>query len=496
MSFGFHSVSRSLHQRTVETLLAKLDGWRRDELPGAVRDAVTFTGSLGIQYIWIDALCLIQDDLDDKHVELGKMSQYYRNSFLTIAASTPNCTTGFIGAMGRCDKHPDCPLPRDLVPLEVVAHLQDRIEGSGGTVYVREENPYQLQEEPINKRAWTLQECILAPRVLLFGSRVIWFCQHMTHSDGGVEDWSFDRNELERTRREFQIELSKLDREGPDAETRSIIDSDNSRDVYDLWHRLIGTYSQRNISRPEDKLPAISAVAAEFAKITKDYYLAGLWLSNLPRDLLWTTPQAATHRPKTWRAPTWSWASVDNDILYLQPPPKNATLLATILEVGTVPLTAMAPFGEVKQGSLLLTAPCLPLRIDDKVSRKDFSEPWLKDFQFKPGNTERQMLLESLKRLSKSNEPEGAKGEEKEFLLPDEMFVVCIYGKRDELYGSNDTEMELGDTTQRWMMWGLILKKVTEESEEPRFERVLSFSQISIAYDETLFSHPETLRII
>jgi hypothetical protein len=470
------------------------EGLPRDQLPGTIRDAVAVTERLGIKYIWIDALCMLQDNLDDKHEELGKMSQYYRNSFLTIAASTPSCTTGFVGTMGRCEKHPESSLPRDLVPLDMFAHIPDSDKGVSGKIYVREENPYQLHEEPINKRAWTLQECILAPRVLLFGSRVIWFCQHMTHSDGGVEDWSFDQNELERTRREFQVELVKLDREGLDVEVDHG-STDENRDIYDLWHRLIGTYSRRALTWPSDKLPAISAVAVEFSKITKDEYLAGLWRLNLPRDLLWTTPQAATHRPKTWRAPTWSWASVDDAIIYNLPPPKNATLLAEIVEAEVVPLTSMAAFGEVQQGSLVLTAPSFTIRLSDEEKRDEFSKPWLKDFQFKYSKTEREMLHESLRKSFKSN-AKNAEGDEKDFRLPDEIFVVCIYGQRDESFRSNDNDVDLEDKAEEWNTWGLVLKKATDEPGEQRFERVLSYSRIRVSTDDTLVSRKETFRII
>ncbi|KAI1773478.1 hypothetical protein F4818DRAFT_111189 [Hypoxylon cercidicola] len=103
----------------------------------------------------------------------------------------------------------------------------------------------------------------------------------MTHSDGGIEDWSFEENELERMRREFQIELSKLDKGNLDEEPSSI---DRDRDIYDLWHRIVGTYSQRDMSCPEDKLPAISAVAAEFSRLSRDECLAGLWGLILKRD--------------------------------------------------------------------------------------------------------------------------------------------------------------------------------------------------------------------
>jgi len=148
--------------------------------------------------------------------------------------------------------------------------------------------------------------------VLFFGSRVIWFCNSMTKSDGGVEDWAFDENATDRISREFQIELSKADRKRVSSktsvgesskdledagkykiETGSITTGSNDRDIYDLWHRIVGDYSRRAMSRPEDKFLAISAVTAEFARISGDTYVAGLWESNLTRDLLWSTPHAA-----------------------------------------------------------------------------------------------------------------------------------------------------------------------------------------------------------
>jgi hypothetical protein len=468
------------------------EGLPRNELPATIRDAVDVAERLGIRYIWVDALCMVQDDLHDKHEELGKMSRYYRNSFLTIAASTPSCTTGFVGTMGRCEKHPNSSLPRDLVPLNVFAHIPDSDRGESGKIFVREENPYQLHEEPINKRSWTLQECILAPRVLLFGSRVIWFCQHMAHSDGGVEDWSFDQHDLERTRREFQIELVKLDRQDLDAEMDSR-SSNESRDIYDLWHRIIGAYSRRALTWPSDKLPAISAVAAEFSNILKDNYLAGLWRSNLPRDLLWTTPRAAPHRPKTWRAPTWSWASVDDAIIYTLPPPRSATLLADIVEAEAVPLTTMAAFGEIARSSLVLTAPSITIRRTDEEKRDNFSELWLKDFKFKPGDTEREMLYKSLKLSFKSSQ-RNAEGEKEDFQLPNEIFVVCIYGQLEELFHSNNEDQE--DEAEQWNTWGLLLKKVTDGSGEQLFERVLSFSNIRLSTENPLASYQETFRII
>ena len=474
-------------------------GLLRDDLPAAIKDAIIVSEGLGIKHIWVDAFCIIQDDQRDKHNELSKMSQYYRNSYLTIAVSTPRCTAGFIGFTGRCENHPDFPLPRDLVPLDVFCASRERDEGRSGTVYVREENPYQFSEEPINRRAWTLQESLLSPRVLFFGSRVTWFCGHMTHSDGGIEDWSFDENELERTRREFQIELSKLDRHGSSGKLTFVetAGTGSHQDIYGMWHRIVGSYSRREISYSEDKLPAISAVAVEFARLSKDQYLAGSWRTNLPRDLLWSTPSPITHRPGTWRAPTWSWASIDDAILYEKLPPKDAMLLMEIERAEAIPRSATVPFGEVERGFLEITAPCLSLKISGAKDPDKASEPWLKGFGMQGGATEREMLLDALKRSARGDL--GGRGDKEEkYRLPDEVTVAILFGQRDELTQTGDKST---DQHELWTTWGLILKPVAETGDQDRdtHERVLVFSQLSMNFDRpaSLFSDlRRTVRII
>lgn len=203
--------------------------------------------------------------------------------------------------------------------------------------------------------------------------------------------------DLERTRRELHVKLRTLKHAGFEVESNSgsPVNGNESRGIYNLWHRLVGAYSRRALTWPSDKLPAISAVATELSRITKSDYLAGLWRSNLSRDLLWTTHQAATHRPETWRAPTWSWASVSDAVLYTKQPPENATLLAKILKVETVPSTSLGEFGEVKQGgSLVLTAPSSHAKLDNEDARHEFSEPWLSGFRMVQGKSERDFLLD------------------------------------------------------------------------------------------------------
>jgi hypothetical protein len=453
-------------------------GLLQENIPAVIRDAVAVASRLGISFIWVDALCIVQDDPEDKNRKLGKMSQYYKNSYLTVVASTLRCTTGFIGKMERCEKHPKSPLPRDLVPLDVFCRLESDKGYKTGKVYVRQENPYRYSEEPINKRAWTLQEGLLAPRVLFFGSRVIWACRHMIHSDGGVEDWSFDDVGFQGTRREFQTQVDKRDQKS----SGSILTSQgqhaahNNIETYDLWHRIVGSYFRRNLSYSEDKLPAISAVATEFARLSKDEYIAGLWRSNLLRDLLWSMPKPATTPAKIWRASSWFWASVDDAIIYDKLPPADSTLLAKVETVEAIPSSEAVPFGQVKRGTLEITAPCFLL--NNFGGQEKARNPWLSGYCFQSPSSERGMLLDALKFTATG----GFQGKDEEVRLPDKAVAVVIYAHHDDLFDTNDAMANSKEDGDRWTMWGLILRPVEDKSNDNVYERVFAFSQVHISF--------------
>jgi Heterokaryon incompatibility protein (HET) len=72
---------------TKETLPLRTKGIEWDSMPRTFQDAATITRRLGFQYLWIDALCIIQDSEIDWETESAKMGSIYQDSVLTIAAS-------------------------------------------------------------------------------------------------------------------------------------------------------------------------------------------------------------------------------------------------------------------------------------------------------------------------------------------------------------------------------------------------------------------------
>jgi hypothetical protein len=74
--------------QTIKTKLASLvsheDGIRVETLPKTIQDAIHITRELGIDFLWVDSLCIIQDRAEDLAKEVVDMPHYYSNSVATL----------------------------------------------------------------------------------------------------------------------------------------------------------------------------------------------------------------------------------------------------------------------------------------------------------------------------------------------------------------------------------------------------------------------------
>jgi hypothetical protein len=208
---------------TLDTIERNKDGFAGTDLPKTLQDAVLLTWTLGLEYIWIDSICIIQDSDEDRNIEIPKMSQYYRNSYVTISAAiTSTVDSGFLNPRDECENHQDTGLPKDLMRMPYICPASDKKQAVGEILF-REDSPYRLCDEPISKRAWTLQESILAPQILSYGTRLLFQCHAGQHSDGGIEDWTFDQQSSghRRIQQEFSQSNNIPDIELPRSATRN-----------------------------------------------------------------------------------------------------------------------------------------------------------------------------------------------------------------------------------------------------------------------------------
>jgi len=327
------------------TTLATMDERKKeikfDEMGKTFQDAVTITRFLGIQNLWIDALCICQDDKKDWEREASKMAEVYSNSYLTIAAASAKngsvgCFTnrprrqyisfGYTSSSGASGK-----LYAFLVPLERGLSSVDTLG---------------MKEEPLSSRAWTLQERILSPRSLFYCTDQMYFeCKEEFKGEDG-----------------FYSKGRLLDIEGylslPNQSHEHI-----KSYMRGLWDLLIRLNMGRKLTRSSDKLPALSGLAKRFEDTLKDKYIAGLWQSTLLGDLLWDALGVRGPWPPDYRAPSWSWACIDDASAPMERY-RQCSKFATVLDYH-IHVKGENPYGEVDGGWVKLKAPLIQVFVNE-----------------------------------------------------------------------------------------------------------------------------------
>jgi hypothetical protein len=322
---------------------------------------VITTRRLGLRFLWIDALCIIQDSREDWEIESAQMSEIYEGAYVTLAATTcANSDDAFLQQRpSKAKIKYTAGKTSLLIARETVEHYPARKEGFCIDSCISIHGP-------LMKRAWALQEQVLCSRILYY-----------THTELIFECRTMVRCECLPSPKPFPTVPGLISR----------LSARTSRSkVYGLWHHLVSDYTARNLSRSEDKLPAISGIAHKFRAVTNGNYIAGLWWDNLADDMLWSSnlsledSEQKTSALASYRAPSFSWASVETPIEFEPQDEDNTpTSLIELHEAHIMP-AGLNPLGEVSDGSLVLRGPImdaeLHAREDGKpVLRTRGSEP-------------------------------------------------------------------------------------------------------------------------
>lgn len=355
-------------------------------LPPTFQEAIDFTRRLGIRYLWIDSLCIIQDDENDWRVEASKMASIYQNCYLVIsAAKSSGAYEGLYADFPpRCRTHTielDNKYPQAGPTLKETIRARQPLTHSQRSLIT-----YAAPEEPppIFKRGWVLQERLLAPRVVHFGPEELsWECREA--SDCQCTRADEDQYYLAR-KSEFPHGLPGY---SPyDSTPKSLQKSyyspiawesfsgDKDTRLETVWYRLVEDYTRLYLTYEKDIFPALSGFARSVQSATGWEYVAGLWRGMLPRALLWNvdrpSPFSGTRRswpstPRRWRAPSWSWAAVDCPVkfeVHEIDRPDRVEALCEVVEVKCEP-AGPDPRGElVPDGSyLVLRGRVVPARM-------------------------------------------------------------------------------------------------------------------------------------
>jgi hypothetical protein len=250
----------------------------QETLPKTFQDAILITRQVGLRYLWIDSLCIVQDDKDDWREQAAVMGEVYRNAFLTIVAAHAENSSGGCFYDRSLIQRPRC--------VEVPYIGQSGIR-SGSIIIKANLVDFNLTEHPImspiSQRAWILQEEMLSRRKVYYtkGS-LLWECMEIVVHET----------------MEQPIFVSKS---------------------WD-WSLMVIDYSNRSLTFQSDKLIALQGLASVMSKCRPgDRYVTGLWERDFPTCLLWFCSERSVgrHQPTGSTIPSWSWASRKEGISFL-----------------------------------------------------------------------------------------------------------------------------------------------------------------------------------
>jgi hypothetical protein len=292
-----------------------------DELTKTIRDAIWITQGLGLRYLWVDSVCIIQDSTQDWDKESASMASVYGGSTINIAASGAKDGSwgcflkppGFIGKVHVEATRDDITKAWDIAPSLFYSSV---VKGH------------------LSSRGWALQERILAPRTLHFtDTELFWECK------------------LVNARESFPEGLHEF-------ENQHVFHLDR-KPISEVWHTIVGLYTQANLTFLRDKLVAIAGIARVAQEETQDQYLAGMWRQYIEFQLPWcqTGSRRQVDRTGQYRAPSWSWASVHGSYVYYPPlpgPKDSYRHYAHVIDAHIMP-SGPDPLGQLGGGVLTMS---------------------------------------------------------------------------------------------------------------------------------------------
>ncbi|KAK2755793.1 het domain-containing protein [Colletotrichum kahawae] len=291
-------------------------------LPRTFQDAIDFARRLGLQYIWIDSLCIIQDDPLDWQKEAAQMANIYQHAYVTLAASKATDSSRGLYTSSSDPKYQaqQLSLVNDVddtdFPLQVCSDLI-HIDGF-------------FDFFPISRRAWVYQERLLSARVVHFaGAEVNWECNSARNCECGQISAGAsvlpDKIHFAGSLAELNGKFKGKDRELAEAASDSsdmkpdyskfsisLLQSPQWGQSVKAWRQAVKQYAQLNLTFSKDRFPALAGIAKMWNPQYQDQYFAGLWRDSIHLDLLWLVYKPG-RRPDECRAPTWSWASLEHE---------------------------------------------------------------------------------------------------------------------------------------------------------------------------------------
>ncbi|KAK4671117.1 hypothetical protein QC764_603200 [Podospora pseudoanserina] len=344
---------------TTKAILPKrLEGIPWEDIPKTLHEAIEFVQHLGLSYIWIDALCIIQDDGLDWEKEAAQMKNVYENALFTLSAtSAPDVATGCFLARNN----PVHEL-HSAKPQHTYYARRPCFDTHSKLFSYSVDTEIEMDNYPAMKRGWIYQERLLSQRILYCAyDELIWECRNTITCE--CNPTSLHRHHGGNAIVSYKRQMGHLS-----DPTQFNKKNSSCFPIIDLWLSLVQSYSQRVFTKYTDRLIALSGIAQKFQPLSIGNYYAGIWSSEIHHQLAWTRDA----NPKALRvkeaaripgSPSWSWCSINQPCVFddVMNPPRISTRLTALNYKAE--LSSPDPTGPVSYARLTLSGPCIEAKI-------------------------------------------------------------------------------------------------------------------------------------
>jgi hypothetical protein len=271
-----------------------------ESLPKTFVDAIAIARYLNYEYIYIAPLC------HSPNTQPSDLLSIFRHTSLLLSAS---CSTSFTDGIFK---------DRNIYISPALGRNKDR--------YLRQHYLRIIQgidDSPLGPRGWAFIERVAAPRVVHFTKRqLLWECP---------STWNFEAaHNMDKRYARGQIR-SKYQKSGMQPYINMYFNSPTKQDrvltaggeesvqaryaqILEAWYQFINKFNQMEFSNPDDKLLALSCILPIFDDGSLGEYVGGIWSKNFEFGLSWGRPLHLLTPAPSYRAPSWSWLSVDGAI--------------------------------------------------------------------------------------------------------------------------------------------------------------------------------------
>ncbi|KAI8719800.1 HET domain-containing protein [Fusarium sp. LHS14.1] len=245
------------------------------ELPRTVTDAMELVRSLGERFLWVDALCLIQDHPRDMKGGIEIMNSILRGShFAIVVASGTDAQSGIPGVR-----------PGSRQPSQHIAQLHPRMK-----IAVTQSMYWHLQNSAYNQQGWNLQELALPRRTLIFVNNQVYF--RCTQA-----------NWCEETAADLQEKWVD-----PEDDYISRVASPGAGNLaaWDIYQKLCEDYSDRTLEHDGDALRGLSGILRQLGGELTSWYADGLPANYLNSALLFVSTDGTLRRRPGFASYSWA----------------------------------------------------------------------------------------------------------------------------------------------------------------------------------------------